>query len=259
MTRNLKNTILLFILSCCFYSPLTGQSPGHLGNYQSPKVLSYTDLQDFGDIPQELFDRSEKPDQSQWYDIAKFHPIGWSKKGHFAWMVAAPTDLPEYIRFYIQDMITDSIVVNREYNGDHFNDPDGHLPPLEYIWKTNLDSFEQDLKQYQIVQQDSFELLSYPISSGNNKFWVNIQFQPDIANDYSPYNGQLQLDLIQLNDSRKKTIHQSILWALGVDLPGYLKSPFEERVAIMLVQIIPGQHFNPPHSVHFELVGALLR
>lgn len=259
ITKSKKRCLFLCLLISIAHLIFAQKIENHW-KYQLPKILIYSDLKDIANSSQVKLSEQEHSNQDKGYDIVKFYPIGWSKDGRIAFIEYVSNSAVEFWELNIQSLVNDSIVFSEQIHDSYDLHPNQPTINLAYIWEENKDTFEKALNRYQIIQQDSFLLLPYPIITEHDNLWINVTYtEADLYEDLSySIEGHLQLDLLLLNTQKSKTIYKGDHLAMGMDLPGYLKSPFEERVAILLATITPGQHFSPPHEVRFQLIGAHL-
>ena len=82
-----------------------------------------------------------------WLGKEQLYPIGWSKDGHFAYLIHGG-DEAYYCRFLIVNSTSNTILFRK----------DGSDEPLEEFWSVHYDEIQQQLNQHQIVQQSNFEL-----------------------------------------------------------------------------------------------------
>lgn len=199
---------------------------------------------------------------------ADFYPLGWSKDSKFAYIVVLANEALDFRRaiFRIQDMITDKVIFEKKY-GDQ-NDKNA-LISTEF--KKFLESKKSDVGHY---------LSKYHINGYDNKFHLfPIKYEKKLI-DYNlktiheinhyfwhqQFLSRVTIDLYSNTVDGQKKIATKTIFDKKVDLKslqygamviGYLKSPFEERIAIVMIYFRRGWE-GPPHTTNFELVGASL-
>lgn len=164
-----------------------------------------------------------------------FFPIGWSKDGKFAWLLRRNHDpLGEYLGFYIQDMITDRMLVKWEH--DTFEQD--FADPLAKGWEVQGDEICRQLKEHGIVWGDKFDL-----RRGQGYRFGSIDMKHLLRQKEGPESNELlksaSLYLDKRGAGRKQIFHlkgeaaeNSLIKSLKV--LGIAKSPFEQRVVVVL-------------------------
>ncbi len=189
--------------------------------------------------------------------IEKFYPIGWSKKGVFAYYLE-PADEAcgcYFAELVIQDMRTDKILWKREYNSDENAEVD-----LKSYWKKNQREFSRKLAQYNIKAEKNFTLLPLPIKFQTDILTPEVNVKLKIDNEDS-VEGKVILRLLSKNDG-SKTIYEKIYKKSydsirSAEIGGVLLSPFEPRAAIIMVETLRGYE-GPPNITNIKIVGATL-
>ncbi len=202
---------------------------------------------------------------------ADFYPLGWSKDSKFAYILVPAPQASNSAVFRIQDMITDKILFEKRYR----EGSDGYPNDLPIDLKKlvgNKGEVANSLNKYRI-KRDNHRLRWFPIKHPkkgiegidydlktvheiNHYFWHQ-QFLSRVNVDLYLYNitkdGQKKIATKTIFD--KKVDLKSLQY--GAMVVGYLESPFEERIAIVMIYFRRGWE-GPPHTTNFELVGASL-
>lgn len=199
-------------------------------------------------------------------EAQKFYPIGWSRDGKFAYYYE-PVDEAcgcYFANLVIQDMRTDKVLWEFKYSGDDHADPKtGAMPPEDTIaklWKKNVKTFSQKLREHRIVSMTSVLLptafssrgVSY-IASGAVKAGTHPDFGDHLVEKFtitlaSPKLGNKTL--AEIDHSKEE-----YWYTLDAGVLGALKSPFEDRVAVIAMEINRGWE-GPPHNGDVRVVAA---
>jgi hypothetical protein len=199
-------------------------------------------------LPKELVYYNEKAEEEEndgyYVETTRFHPLGWSKDGKFA-----------YVKFFdaysdglsilvvVQDMASDKVIWSKEANNGISN---------EALWKELKNSTEKTLAQYGIQSKQSIDY--------RQESWHRINGQA--------YKFALTTnDRIQINCRAKglgeKTIFKQDISAedfeymnISARVTGIIKSPYENRVIVVYRTLSKGFEFIEDES--FNLVGCHL-
>jgi len=205
------------------------------GDYSLPKELSY--IQNEGDF---LAD--------------KFYPIGWSKEGMFAY-ITEPAD--EGSGFYLFELHVFDAVNNKiawSWKPEESEEGD-----LASTWKNNYELFKEKLNEYQIEQNESFELKKGKTTFKGNEYQIVL----DTKTEQDPDFGFEIIKEIKISinspELGTKQIYQSkadeYSMNIGAFVPGYILSPYNGRI-VVLCQIEQAGYEGPPNIVYFELIGS---
>lgn len=190
-----------------------------------------------------------------------FYPIGFSKSGKFAYYVE-PADEAcgcYFAKLVIQDLRTDKILWEHEYEGEPLDGNGGEFEPNENIaghWKKNRGMFSKKLAQYGIRQEKEFSLnqtVTYRGDALTAKLDLNIK-------EYDVYSADGSVDLWMISEHKgKKSIYKKIYdpgeltGFRGAELAGMLKSGFGSDVAVVIVETYRGYE-GPPHITTIKIV-----
>jgi len=190
---------------------------------------------------------------------AIFRPVGWSKKGKFAYVIEPADEACGCYMFIlrIQDLITDKILWEYTYNDNatQFSNPP---KDINSIWSLMYSTFSEKLKFHQISSNVNFELRSIPIIQDDyrydfpveNKYISNVDGL-NVINSTSIYlkrNGNTVIKIFSKHDD------SGISSTLDNTIQGYLASPFENRIA-MIYSYMQRGYEGPPNTVHLEVIG----
>lgn len=195
-----------------------------------------------------------------------FAPIGWSKDGKFAYIIEIDpggADYPEtgLFRWVVQDMVTDKCLwkSEKEQEGDY---------PQNY-WEMNKEELfklmyikfltknQKILDKYGIIKNENLELFKFPLIYNNKEYRG---FVMDILREtkYGIPNMITKFKVCLSKEDINKVFGQfNDECLMDVSIAGYIKNPYEARIALIICMIKRGWE-GPPHPVEFGLVGCHL-
>lgn len=194
-----------------------------------------------------------------------FYPIGWSRDGKFAYYTE-PVDEAcgcYYARLVIQDLRTDKVVWKFDYEQGGQDDNGKSTEPgnIRELWKKNQKLFSEKLAENGIVASRS-AMLGKTFTVGGKSYTAKLieKLGKNPEDDYrrvdyytvtlsSPRLGSKKL--FTSEDNTKK----EYWFVLNAGLIGVLKSPYENRVAIIALEVKKGYE-GPPHTGDIQIVGA---
>lgn len=194
-----------------------------------------------------------------------FYPIGWSKDGKFAYFTE-PADEAcgcYFANLIIQDMRTDKIVWSDIYNGDaerQTNDM-AETFTINTYWKKNQEKFSRKLAQYGIIAQKDFTLNYSSLKSRNDVFtpMLEVANMKNESDDFT-IGGDVTLNM-KSNKKGSKILYKKVFQPKeysgfqGAEIGGILKSPYESRVAVIVVESYRGYE-GPPSITRKKIVGS---
>lgn len=199
----------------------------------------------------------------------EFYPIGWSKDGKFAYY-SEPGDEAcgcYFAKLRILDLVSDKVLWSFDYNGfDHQEEDQKNAPKaINDLWRANRKLFSDKLREHGITPQGRFALLLFPISRGGDRLSADLKIKENKEEDGAAYGivGQATLNLASRRNGKKIVFDHNYLKGSNAVLPlamkvlGYVKSPFEERVAVVMIEIYRGYE-GPPNTAHITIAGASL-
>jgi hypothetical protein len=206
----------------------------------------------------------EYPGQA--FSADTFYPIGWSKNGNFAYYTE-PVDEAcgcYFAKLFILDLKTDKVLWKFEHNGDSTEEDMKAGKPYSFItmWRANQKLFSGKLKEYGIEPLGRTTLLSFPATYEGDRLTADFKTRnkEGLGEDARIY-GVVGYLTLQINSQRngKKTVldytYTDEAIPLYVGMVGYVKSPFEPRVAVILMEIYRGWE-GPPNTGTVKIVGA---
>jgi hypothetical protein len=197
----------------------------------------------------------------------QFFPVGWSKDGKFAYYVE-PVDEAcgcYYADLVIQDMRTDKVLWEFKYSQDEQrNNETNKMPPednIQKLWKKNQKLFSDKLREHGIVASTSALLGKTFTAAGRSysakaavKTGKNPDYDEPRINNYSITLSAPKLGSKKLFTSEDHT-KDEYWFMLNAGIIGVLKSPFEDRIAVIVMEAMRGYE-GPPNPGELRIVGA---
>ncbi len=210
--------------------------------------------------------RRQRPGED--FGIEGFYPIGWSKDGKFAYYLEPVDEACDcyFAKLFIVDLKTDNVLWSFDYNSEFIEGAkkEGRPFTLPTLWRANQKLFSEKLRAHDIEERRKFTLLSFPITYRGDRLTANLRTteKPGLTKEERWY-GTIGKATLQLNSRRygtKTVLDYSYPQALPlyVGLIGYIKSPHEPRIAVVLLEILRGYE-GPPHTARVRIVGADLK
>ncbi|MBN2755735.1 MAG: hypothetical protein JXR51_01075 [Bacteroidales bacterium] len=202
------------------------------------------------EIPKELVYNKQKGDFL--YD--KFYPIGWSREGKFAYIIENADEGSGYYWFEIivKDIVNSKIVWSWKPEESEEGD-------LKSTWESNYKLFAEKLNNSEIIQIKQFELKPTKSTFKGNDYKFKIETATVADQDY----GFEVIKEITINISSPELGNKEIYniknesgsMTLGAILSGYLQSPDDDRIIVILKQERFGYE-GPPNVISFELINS---
>ncbi len=196
----------------------------------------------------------------------QFFPIGWSKDGKFAYYVE-PVDEAcgcYFAHLVIQDMRTDKAVWEFRFSQDEGRDPQtGEMQPennIQKLWKKNQKLFSDKLEENGIVPS-SIALLGATFTAVGRTYAAKAikKKGKNPEGDKRVDRYTITIDSPKLGSKKLFTSEDhtkdEYWYMLDAGLIGVIKSPWENRVAIIAIDAMRGYE-GPPHTGEVRIVGA---
>lgn len=193
------------------------------------------------------------------YLADKFYPIGWSKDGKLAYFLEYANEACDCYRanLIIKDMVIDKTIWEYKFNNE--GDEEWDKDNLNTLWKEKYILFQEYLSKHKIIQQKHISVqeginIQHETSNFTIKHDIEKQSDPD-------WPMVIKENVVVINKSRKqKRVHSkndphSIV--LDSKIYGIIKSPFENRIAIMFKRMQRGWE-GPPHVYTYDFAGCSL-
>ena len=199
------------------------------------------------------------------FGVETFYPVGWSKDGKFAYYVE-PVDEAcgcYFGKLVIIDLKNDAIVWQFDYSSEDDEERNSKKPKsLAALWAANRKLFSSKLNENNIEPQRDARVLPFPVSYKTDRVTPSLKVERKAMSEDERIYGDItraRVELASLQNGKKTVLNQEYPEAkpLYVGMLGYLRSPFEPRVAIVLVEIYRGYE-GPPNVGQLRITGASL-
>lgn len=190
-----------------------------------------------------------------------FYPIGWSRDGKFAYLVEPPDEACGcyFAEIVIVDLSTDKIVWKERWDSSDLPKPEED--DLDALWKRKGKAYSAKLNQHRIEPISNEQLVHPTISFDGDVLTpkVDIKIKTDDVYEVDgtvtlTMTSQKHVSKVIRRDVYKKSDTNGFRTA---EITGSLKSPFESRVAVIVVEVMRGWE-GPPHTTRIKVVGATL-
>ncbi len=185
---------------------------------------------------------SQKPESGMMYQADSIIPIGWSRSGYFAYIKEAPVEgrggvIYTYVIF---DSINDKIVWSTEHDII-----DGTEDSFEISYKQFKPTFLKALQKFKIEQGEGTKFEKFPYKSlEGSSYTIELKTQKRLSkNPQDFFLGDiksLKVNVLKDRNIKKKVYSKENLRAFSYWSAGYFKSPFEERILIVVGEEIYG-------------------
>ena len=209
-------------------------------------------------------DYHRKNDLGGNFAIENFYPIGWSKDGKFAYYIEPVDEACDcyFGKIVISDLKSDADVWHFDYSSDEREEGAKKPRSLAALWNANRKLFSAKLSENNIEPHRAVRVLSFPVRHKTDRITSALSFERKPMSEADRIYGDIsrvRVQVTSLQNGKKTVFDQQYPEAkpLYVGMIGYLKSPFEPRVAIILVEIYRGYE-GPPHVGSVRIVGASL-
>jgi hypothetical protein len=215
-----------------------------------------------------VFRDYHKEYSGQAFYTENFYPIGWSKNGNFAYYIE-PVDEAcgcYFAKLVILDLKSDKVLWEFEHQGDFIDDDKKAGKPysLSTMWRANRKLFSGKLREYGIEPQGATRLFTFPATYEGDRLTADFKarWREGLGEDARIYGvvGHLSLQLNSQQKGKKTVLDYTYAdeaIPLYVGMLGYVKSPFEPRIAVILMEIHRGWE-GPPNVGNVKIVGAHL-
>jgi hypothetical protein len=191
-----------------------------------------------------------------------FFPVGWSKDGKFAYYTEPGDEACGcyFGQLIILDTVNDKELWSFKYNGLDDQDKPKYRAITD-LWRKNRRLFSDKLNQYGIIPQGRFSLLRFPINGASDQLRADLKLE-EKEDEESRLYGPIKKATLQISSRRggTKIVHEETYPEYGLldmKVLGYLKSPYEQRIAIIMLEVWRGYE-GPPHVTHVKVAGSSL-
>lgn len=213
--------------------------------------------------PFDLIDKTRLEKKDKYINLL-FTPLGWSKDGKIAYIIGidpggAGFDETGYYSWVIQDMVTDKLEWQSEHGLEEglpteLKDEFDPIKILKWVYANHSKKYQKNFDKYKIICDKNIKIQKFPFIYNSNEFYGKITdiyretkySIPDIITKYKV--------MVLKNNVRKVCSQKNNDFLLDIQVVGYIKSPFEPRIAIVISNIMWGWE-GPPHRVWFSLIG----
>jgi hypothetical protein len=251
MIRFLLLTVILFITA-----PVHSQDKSSVRTFSNPVELK---------LRVNRSDYNRKNELGGNFEVESFYPIGWSKDGKFAYYTE-PVDEAcgcYFGKLVIADLKNDSVAWQFDYTSEEESESKSRKPgSLAALWKANRKLFSAKLRENNIEPHHAVRVLPFPITYKTDRFTPSLSFERKPMSEADRIYGDISRVTVVVSSLQngKKTVFDENYpegKPLYAGMIGYLKSPLESRVAIILVEIYRGYE-GPPHVGAVRIVGVSL-
>lgn len=207
-----------------------------------------------------------EPDPNEEVTSAKlltesFYPIGWSRDGKFAYLVE-PADEAcgcYFADIVIQDLKTDKILWKERYNSSELENPE--VEDLDSLWPKKRKVYSAKLNQYRIEPIGDVQLMHPSINFEGDVLTPKLDIKIETDGGYE-VDGTVTLTMASTKRG-SKIIRRDVYKKKDIngfrdaEISGSLKSPFESRVAVIVVEVMRGWE-GPPNTTSIKVSGATL-
>jgi len=190
---------------------------------------------------------------------AEFLTFGWSEDGKVAYAIV---DTPPFrtgygYTFAIVDAKTDEVLLSIYDHSDQFPGHDGLRAHVE-AWMRNAAEIQAGMERYAIRAVGDTIVEPFPLQTGEDRYDVRIrEWRVDPATQ--PYGNGVVGYTVSFSSHRRGTkvvASRGRLWATDVKPLGFVRSPFESRVAIIVAE--SGNASGGNRFTDFTITGAHL-
>lgn len=209
----------------------------------------------------------KKPSKYMNYIDLIFAPIGWSEDGKFAYIVekdagGAGRDEVGYFRWVILDMVTDKLLwvskdeLEKGIPKDLLSKEDVDMI-FKWVFSNFLPRYKNQFDKYGIVINKNLKIQKFPLLYEGSEYRGSItdrfhETKYEIPNILSKYKIILSRD-----DAAQVFSKFNDQFLLDAQVVGYIKNPYEPRIAMVIGNIMWGWE-GPPHPVYVSFVGCHL-
>ncbi len=200
------------------------------------------------------------PSSSPYDPIDRFIPLGWSRDGKIAYIRQRWEEGKGVTTwaFTIQDLTTDQTLWNHDYEVMEGSDD---LPSLEEAWKRNEALVLDALRIHGIRLKSDFALGADTLSHDNRTYRITCESEFTYNEDFGLESATRIRVSVHVASLGHKDVYRfsttGFSGILSARVAGHLKSPFEDRIAIVYVETHHGWE-GPPNPVIFKIIGCHL-
>jgi len=186
----------------------------------------------------------------------KFLPIGWSKNGNFAYITEYAD---EACGCYSMQMNVVGPQAKDTLWTFQFESMD-YKKTLPGLWEEERELFRKKLNEFDIIQQEDFEIQDPKFSVNGQKYDVSLKTETE-KDPYFGFDvvkaGKVSLVTPDGKEHVRTFTEPSPSMILDAAVHGVIKSPYQKRIMIIYKRERRGYE-GPPHVVTFKLAGTKL-
>jgi hypothetical protein len=136
---------------------------------------------------------------------------------------------------------------------------------MRRVWQRNKKIFSEKLREHGIVPLARFALLGKSFAVGGKTYSTTLTAKKSKDDEYDMERvTSINVELASPSLGKKSLFNEEYKGdktyeaPLEIALAGAFKSPYEDRVAIVLLRVFRGWE-GPPHVVDHQIIGADLR
>jgi hypothetical protein len=161
---------------------------------------------------------------------------GWSSTGKVAYSIENIIEGKGgiLIQYTVLDTITDDIVFNLKMDSNDYGIDESNENIIEIIYTNEMEKIMNSMKYNNIIEQYS-DFLSFPIKIGINEFNCYAKIENEIKPEF--WDTILRYEVIANRNGKSKIIKTVLeVSALSIYICGYFKSPFENRILVVIAE-----------------------
>jgi len=190
---------------------------------------------------------------------AHLYPIGWSHDGTFAYVLV---DEPIFrtgfgFKYEIVDARTDAVLWTHYEHSDTF-EWQGAGAPLAVAWNRNGREVMEQLDRFGIELVEDAGLQQFPLRRGVDEYTAHVSEWRANPETTAYRNSVVGYTLaLQSRELGSKVIaRRGRIFATSVEVHGYIRSPFENRVVLVVSE--SGNAYGETRFTDYTIIGAHL-
>jgi hypothetical protein len=232
---------------------------------QEATNYSYDFPAELGEKPETSNAERSKLDYSElpsYYE--HFHPIGWSKEGNFAALFWSNSEFGWSWIVQVVNLENDESLFVDHRNSE--TPPSINKEQVKAKWERNSQLINENLNKHLIIPQTEYKLEKFPYTfqtdSGAVTYDIRVRNTQDTTVTSREIITKSETFLQMKFDGKaysKRILSDTSVYAWNFYCEGFLKSPYENRITVLMVIEHPGQHFSEPNSsIGYMITGARL-
>lgn len=190
-----------------------------------------------------------------------FYPIGWSRDGKFAYLVEPPDEACGcyFAEIVIVNLKTDKVLWQERWDSSDLAKPEEDN--LDALWKRKGKAYSAKLNQHRIEPIREVQLMHPAINFQGDTLTPKLDIKIETDGVYE-VDGTVILTLTSTKRG-SKVIRRDVYKKTDVngfrnaEITGSIKSPFESRVAVIIVEEMRGWE-GPPNTTSIKVTGSTL-